>query len=128
LCIVQSPLGPPALRDAHWRQFDSARLAAVVGPAARAQLGGPVQVVIGPQTIASALALRLPEHPLVLIDGRPSRSPWVPPGRVERCGAVRLLVDPQVPQGVPHGMLPDRVPWEVVPRQPGTPPCEAPPA
>lgn len=90
LNFVTSPRGAAALRTHHWQSFDSAELAARVAGPARAELGGPVRVVVGNASIAGALALRLPERPRVLIDGRHDRSPWVGLDLVQRCGAVQL--------------------------------------
>ena len=59
---LSSPLGPLALRDRHWRAFDSAQLAERIAEPARAALGGPIRVVIGTTGPAGALALRLPER------------------------------------------------------------------
>ncbi|PTN51952.1 glycosyl transferase, partial [Achromobacter xylosoxidans] len=42
-----------------------------------------------------ALALRLPEQPLVLIDGQLRFSPWVPKDVAEACGALELELEPR---------------------------------
>jgi len=90
LSLLSSPRGVPALNDRHWRNFDAEALAAAVGEPARQALGGPVRVISGPAGVAGALALQLAERPLVLIDGRPDRSPWVPSDLVARCGVLEL--------------------------------------
>jgi hypothetical protein len=74
----------------HLKPLDSAAYASAIADRARAQLGGPIRVVSGPETQASMLAIRLPERPLVLIDARLDRSPWITAGLVDRCGAVEL--------------------------------------
>jgi 4-amino-4-deoxy-L-arabinose transferase-like glycosyltransferase len=78
------------LGDRHWRHFDSVALADEVSGPARSALGGPIQLISGPADLAGALALRLPELPLVLIDGRHDRSPWVRRDLLSRCGALEL--------------------------------------
>lgn len=90
LNVVTSPRGVAALRTHHWQNFDSAALAARVAGTARAELGGPVRLVIGTASVAGALALRLPERPRVLIDGRHDRSPWVSLDLLQKCGAVQV--------------------------------------
>ena len=81
-----------------WRYFDSRALAeALHAPAMRA-LGGPVELVSGPPAEAGALALRLPERPLVLIKGEPRFSPWVPADLASRCGALELKRAPARPR------------------------------
>ena len=74
----------------HWRNFDAQGLADAVAPAARIELGGPIRVVAGPPAEAGALALRLPEQPLVLIHGRFDISPWVDKKLAEECGVLEL--------------------------------------
>ncbi len=77
LSHLTSPRGPLALRDRHWRTFDSGELAQHI-------------VVLGDAAIAGSLALKLPELPLVLIDGRFDRSPWVSRSLLRDCGALQI--------------------------------------
>ena len=91
LSYVTSPVGIQALADHHWRGFGSKLLADAVAAPARARLGGPIRVVIGDQAIAGALALQLPERPVVLLEGHFRNSPWVTRDLVGACGALELL-------------------------------------
>ena len=118
-----SPRGPQALRSGHWCHFDAPALARLVAPAARAQLGGPVQLVVGPIGLAGALALQLPEHPLVLIDGRADRSPWVPPDLLGRCGALQIGPAADMADGALLGAAFPALAWRLLPRNPEAPPC-----
>ncbi|MEO6407922.1 MAG: glycosyltransferase family 39 protein [Burkholderiaceae bacterium] len=120
---LKSPRGLSGLRDRHWRSFDSALLAQRIGARAREALGGPVRVVIGDASIAGALALRLPERPLVLIDGRFDRSPWVPADLVQRCGALELGSMGLPGQVEPVGPEFPGLAWRIVKPQPGAAPC-----
>lgn len=89
--FITSPRGPAIARDTHWRSFPLNELAvAVGGPARNALAGEPICVVSGPAALASALALELPERPLVLIDGRYDRSPWVNAHPTKPCGMLQL--------------------------------------
>ncbi|GAC1530614.1 MAG: hypothetical protein NVS2B4_09580 [Ramlibacter sp.] len=75
--ISTSPLGA-APKLLHWRAFDIESLSQAIELPMRKQIGrSPVCVISGPSAVAGALALRMPAHPLVLIDGRMDRSPWV---------------------------------------------------
>ncbi|MDQ6680416.1 MAG: glycosyltransferase family 39 protein [Pseudomonadota bacterium] len=103
LNFVTSPRGPAIARDHHRAAFDSAALVRLVAPHARAELGGPIRVVSGPTSDAGALALALPEHPVLLIDGRFDNSPWVDPDLVRRCGVVIVAPAASVPGGIPVG-------------------------
>ncbi len=87
---ISSPSGPLADRVRGWSRFDSRGLARDIAAAARARLGGPIQIVAGDGAIAGALALQLPERPLVLIDGRFDISPWVDRDLLRRCGALEI--------------------------------------
>ena len=125
LSHLSSPLGPLALRDRHWRAFDSAQLAERIAEPARAALGGPIRVVIGATGPAGALALRLPEHPPVLIDGRFDRSPWIDADLMRRCGALQLGPVRTTAGATPVGPdFPDLA-WRIVPRELGAAPCPA---
>ncbi|MFL6661410.1 MAG: glycosyltransferase family 39 protein [Rhizobacter sp.] len=129
LTIVTSPVGIKRLMDTHWRTFDAKRFAErVAGPARRA-LGGPVRVIVGSAAEPGALALELPEHPLVLIDGRYDRSPWVRPETVTSCGALEIVRshDP-LPDATPFGAPFDGLQWRVIRPMPGSPPCRTPAA
>jgi len=102
---------PPA---ASWRAFDARQVAERIAADAHAGLGGPVQVVIGPAAYAGALALQLPEQPLVLIDGRFDRSPWLRPQTVDRRGAVELVRGAATAGGPLHGTGFPGLAWRLV--------------
>lgn len=97
---VTSPRGPQALHDTHWRNFDARPVAASISGPARQAIGGPIRVLVGPAAVAAAVALALPEKPLVLIDGRLDRSPWVPESLVSACGAVEIGEALQLRDGI----------------------------
>ena len=123
LCWVTSPRGPAALQDHHWRAFDAAQFADRIAAPARAQLGGPIRIVVGRTSFAGALALQLPDRPLVLIDGRFDRSPWLGPSWLAQCGAVEIGAAGRLPGGRPVGGAFTDFDWRVLPPQPGAGPC-----
>lgn len=126
LSHLTSVRGPELLRNQHWRSFDSKELARQLeAPARAALLGGPICVVSGPVELAGALALALTDRPLVLIDGRYDRSPWVSTDLVNRCGMLQLQRDAQPPGGQPVGSMFPGLFWSVI--APKRPPA-APPA
>ena len=113
---LTSPRGPEFLRDHGWRTFDAAALAAKLEPLARKALaGGAICVVSGPAAPAGALALRLADHPLVLIDGRYDRSPWVSRDQVRRCGVLELQQGRPLPGSRSVGAEFAGLFWRVVP-------------
>jgi hypothetical protein len=112
---LTSPRGPEALRDHHWRTFDSQELARLVeAPAHRALAGGAICFVSGPSSEAGALALQLADHPLVLIDGRYDRSPWVDRDQVKRCGLLELQHGAVQPGGQPVGPAFEGWWWRII--------------
>ena len=120
---MTSPRGPAGLRDRHWRTFDSALVAQRIGEQAREALQGPVRVVIGNASVAGALAMQMPERPLVLIDGRFDRCPWLPADLVQRCGAIELGSVALPGHFEPVGADFPGLTWRVVKPQPGAAPC-----
>jgi 4-amino-4-deoxy-L-arabinose transferase-like glycosyltransferase len=78
------------LNRKHWRNFDAQALSEAIAEPAREALGGDIRLISGPTAEAKALALRLPEQPLVLIDGRRDISPWVSQQLIDACGMVQL--------------------------------------
>jgi 4-amino-4-deoxy-L-arabinose transferase-like glycosyltransferase len=140
--------GPVPYSKHNRNHFDATAYAKLVADPARAQLGGPIRVISGPANPANILAAQLAEKPLVIIDGRLDRSPWIAPGLVARCGAVELgfieSVDPAQHAGTrpsPPEVSYARVPialagarpvgptlpglsWRVRMPEPGAAPCE----
>ena len=119
--VLTSPGGAGLARKASdWRYFDAQALADALHEPAKAVLGGPVRLISGPPDEAGALALRLPEQPLVLIDGQLRFSPWVPKDMVQACGALELEVQAPGPGFVAVGRDFPGLYWRATPP---TAPC-----
>ena len=78
----------PTLNQHRSHRFSSQWVADEIGPPARRLLGSDIRVIAGRQRLASVLALRLAERPLVLIDGRYELSPWMPQDMSRVCGIL----------------------------------------
>jgi hypothetical protein len=117
LCYLKSPNGPERLRDRHWRSFDSSLLSARIANQARRELGGPIHILVGDPATTGALSLRLPEHPLVLIDQNFERSPWLSLDHMKRCGAVLLGTTTEVVGGHLLGAPFQGMSWRTIPRE-----------
>ena len=116
LSHVTSPRGPQALRDHHWRAFDSEALAKLLEkPARQALSGGAICVVSGPGAPSGALALHLADRPLVLINGRFDHSPWVSIDKVKGCGMLELKEGSPLPGDRPVGPQFPQLSWRIVP-------------
>ena len=102
---LSSMHGPQAWHSTHWRNFPSDALARAVAPPAREALGGPIDIISGPYKESGALALRLPEHPRVLIDGNLSISPWIEAGELAHRRIITLFPADTVPDGA-HPAIP----------------------
>jgi 4-amino-4-deoxy-L-arabinose transferase-like glycosyltransferase len=123
--IATSPIGSRTLVDTHWRTFSATGLMARIAPEARAQLGGPIAVVAGSVAEAGALALALPERPLVLVDDRYDRSPWIGRDLVAACGALQLIHSTRaVAQAAPVGGAFMNLYWRVIRPQRDAPACD----
>ena len=98
--------GPVAYGKHNRNHFDASSYVKAIAAPARAQLGGPIRVVSGPANPAGILAVQLDEKPLVVIDGRLDRSPWIASGLVARCGAVELGFTESVDTPPADGAMP----------------------
>ena len=113
---LTSARGPEALRDRHWRSFDSKELARLVDAPARLELAGaPLCVVSGPANFAGTLALELRDHPQALIDGRLDRSPWLSADQLRRCGQLALRQGPPQPGDHAVGAAFPDLWWRTIP-------------
>jgi 4-amino-4-deoxy-L-arabinose transferase-like glycosyltransferase len=109
-----SPVSGLGWSKSQTSNFRSAHFAERIGVPARLALDGPVRVIGGKANIASALAIRLPERPLVLIDGDFVASPWVSAEFVERHGMLWVgdAVTPP-PEGLVANWESDNLWWAV---------------
>lgn len=111
-----SPVSGLGWSKSQTSNFRSAHFAERIGIQARAAFGGPVPVIGGTSNIASALAIRLPERPLVLLDGDFVASPWVSPAVVERDGMLWVGdAASKPPAGLPVIWESDKLWWAVQP-------------
>lgn len=87
---MTSPYGWDRVKDQHWEAFPSAALANRIEGAADTHAHGPVCLVSGPPAVARALALRMPDRPKVLINGRADISPWVQSADIRHCNTLEV--------------------------------------
>lgn len=88
---LTSPFGPKNMRDQFWRSFDSQALADQLVKNVQIGSANPQPcVVAGPTDIAGVLALTLPNHPMVLVDERLDRSPWLTAAALNNCRVLHV--------------------------------------
>ena len=85
---MASPKGVRGYKADHTDFFPSERVAASIDRQVQALLDGPVDIISGPQELASVIAVRLPSKPRVLVDGRLEFSPWI---RSEELPGLRVI-------------------------------------
>jgi 4-amino-4-deoxy-L-arabinose transferase-like glycosyltransferase len=73
--------------------FPGERLAQEMSRRYRAMTGQPLAYVIGTMWVGGNISHYAPEHPRVLIDGRPARAPWIDLGDLRAKGAIVVWTD-----------------------------------
>ena len=118
---VMSPMSGLGLSKSKSAGFRSEHFAARIGPPARTVLGAPVMIVGGSSRIASAIALRLPERPLVLLEGDLVASPWLSVAQIERHGVLWVGDEHSLPPppGLERHWVTGKLWWAVQLPKPG---------
>ena len=90
----------PQITSRHYRAvfFPGDKLGAELSARFRAMTGNPLVYVIGTMWTGGNVAHYAPEHPRVIIDGNPSRAPWIDLGDLKARGAIVVWTegDPRV--------------------------------
>jgi hypothetical protein len=88
---MASPKGVRGYKADHTDFFPSERVAASIERQAEALLDGPVDIVSGPQELASVIAVRLGAKPRVLVDGKLAFSPWIRPEELHGLRVIEVF-------------------------------------
>lgn len=72
-----SPMGLSGYKSSHQNHIPMAKIVQGIVPAAHKALGGPVDIIIGPQALAGRISLAMPERPRVFVDRNLQYSPWI---------------------------------------------------
>jgi 4-amino-4-deoxy-L-arabinose transferase-like glycosyltransferase len=81
--------------------FPGDRLGEEMSRRYRAMTGKPLAYVIGSMWDGGNVGRYAPEHPRVLIDGRPGRAPWIDLGDLRSRGAIVVWTDGAGPRALP---------------------------
>ena len=73
-----------------WRLLNTPMIAKELAASAREAAGGRFRVIVGPTTVAGAVAIALEDHPKVMIDGNLKISPWIHPEELQGPGIIQL--------------------------------------
>ncbi|MDR3065372.1 MULTISPECIES: glycosyltransferase family 39 protein [Comamonas] len=98
---LASPMGLSGYKSSHQNHIPVDRIVAGLAPAAHQALGGPVDIIIGPQALAGRIAMELPERPRVYVERNLQYSPWIREEELPNARIIEVLVaaDP-LPEGV----------------------------
>ncbi|MEX8192111.1 glycosyltransferase family 39 protein [Comamonas guangdongensis] len=104
LLLVQfwmaSPGGVSGYKSDHQNHIPADKIAAGIAPAAHQLLGGPIDIIIGPQALAGRISMLLPERPRVFVDRNLKFSPWIHAEELPRARMIEVFVAPgELPVG-----------------------------
>lgn len=99
LLLLQSQLtsafGWGHLKNTHWRTYPSQQVTNLIAPTARQEMQQPIRIIAGTRAEAGAIALLMPERPLVLLENNLSTSPWIKAAMLSDCGYLELRTSNQ---------------------------------
>lgn len=98
---LASPMGLSGYKSTHQNHIPVDKIVEGLAPAAHQALGGPVDIIIGPQALAGRIAMELPERPRVYVERNLQYSPWI---REEELPNARIIEVVVAPDPLPEGL------------------------
>ncbi len=98
---LASPMGLSGYKSTHQNHIPVDKIVEGLAPAAHQALGGPVDIIIGPQALAGRIAMELPERPRVYVERNLQYSPWI---REEELPSARIIEVVVAPDPLPEGL------------------------
>ncbi|RGE43249.1 glycosyl transferase [Comamonas testosteroni] len=97
---LSSPLGLPGYKTSHQNHIPVEKIVEGLAPAAHKAMGGPIDIIIGPQALAGRIAMELPERPRVFVERNLQYSPWIHADELPTARIIEVMVstDP-LPKG-----------------------------
>ena len=97
---LASPMGLSGYKSSHQNHIPVDRIVEGLAPAAHRALGGPVDIIIGPQALAGRIAMELPERPRVYVERNLQYSPWIREDELPNARIIEVMVAPDpLPEG-----------------------------
>lgn len=117
LLLVQfwlaSPMGLSGYKSSHQNHIPVEKIVQGLAPAAHKALGGPIDIIIGPQALAGRISMELPERPRVYVERNLQYSPWIHKQELPTARIIEVFVDANpLPDGAVRAY--DRWSWRVV--------------
>ena len=98
---LASPMGLSGYKSSHQNHIPVDRIVEGLAPAAHQALGGPVDIIIGPQALAGRIAMGLPERPRVYVERNLQYSPWIREDELPNARIIEVMVAPDpLPEGL----------------------------
>lgn len=98
---LASPMGLSGYKSTHQNHIPVDRIVEGLAPAAHQALGGPVDIIIGPQALAGRIAMELPERPRVYVERNLQYSPWIREDELPNARIIEVMVAPDpLPPGL----------------------------
>ena len=93
-------LGVSGYKSTHQNHIPVDKIVEGLAPAAHQALGGPVDIIIGPQALAGRIAMELPERPRVYVERNLQYSPWIHEEELPTARIIEVFVAPDpLPEG-----------------------------
>ena len=91
---LASPMGLSGYKSSHQNHIPVDKIVEGIAPAAHKALGGPVDIIIGPQALAGRISMELPERPRVYVERNLQYSPWIHAQELPRSRIIEVAVLP----------------------------------
>lgn len=115
---LASPMGLSGYKSSHQNHIPVDKIVEGLAPAAHKALGGPIDIIIGPQALAGRISMELPERPRVFVERNLQYSPWIHKEELATARIIEVFVDADpLPEGAVRAY--ERWSWRPVKIKPG---------
>ena len=98
---LSSPLGLSGYKTSHQNHIPVEKIVEGLAPAAHKAMGGPIDIIIGPQALAGRISMELPERPRVFVERNLQYSPWIHADELPKARIIEVMVAPDpLPEGL----------------------------
>ena len=98
--LMASPAGLKGYKSSHQNHIPVDKIVESLAPAAHQLLGGPIDIILGPQALAGRVSMELPERPRVFVERNLHYSPWIHAEELPTARMIEVFVAPDpLPEG-----------------------------